>query len=157
MRTQNNFNKTRIINAHIDRLIGVAINIPSMGLEKGESSETHVSTFSKYPVVGLKTPKSFWSHVSPFSVNPFKELKTSVLSLPEEITFSVFESTVIYPFSVIVFLAVPIYAKDSLNSRESGGSVARESRLGIRVPKYLDNGRTQSTSLHPMLTKIDAC
>ena len=65
-RTQNNFDNARMIPAHIKRPSGVEISIPFMGLEKPESSENHVSSFSIYPAVGLKKPKSSWSHVSPF-------------------------------------------------------------------------------------------
>ena len=116
MRTQDNFNKAS----------GVAIRFPFMKLEKAESSRTHVSTFSKYPVVGLITPKSFWTHVSPFSVNPRRGLKTSRSSMPQAITFSAFKSTVINFFSVVVFMMVPIYANDQPDPCESNASRAHQ-------------------------------
>jgi hypothetical protein len=105
IRTQINFDKTRMITAHSDRLIGVAISIHFMGSEKSESSETHASSFSIYPVAGLKKPKFSWSHVSPFAV---------------------LKSIVIHPFSIVVFMALPIYVKDQGDTCESNGSRAHQ-------------------------------
>jgi len=80
LRAENNCTKARMIPAHSDRLIAMAIRIPFKGLEKAESS-TNCESISIGSLMGLRTSGS---------------------SSPQAITFSVLMDIVIHPLSVIV-------------------------------------------------------
>jgi hypothetical protein len=94
-----------MIPAHIARLIGIAISIPSMRLEITESSEVRASIVS---------------------LSRFMETKSSGSSRLEAIGFCIFACIVIHLFCAIIFVMVPIYTKDPPDPPESGGSVTRE-------------------------------
>ena len=126
IRTQINLEKTRMITAQIERLIGM-LNRSAL-IKFGESRSSGLDAFisSENPVMGSTTRSS---------------RKAPIFSVPECI--------VIHPFSVVVFMMAPIYAKDQPDTGESNSPKAHQvkaqgnSNKALKIMKI--TAHTQST------------
>jgi len=103
IRTQINFDKTRMITAHSNRLIGMLNRSPLMRFGESRSSGLDAFISSENLVTGLTTRSS---------------RKAPISSVPECI--------VIHPLSVVVFMMAPIYAKDQPDTGESNSPIAHQ-------------------------------
>lgn len=114
LRTQNNFDKARMITAHIERPTGIAISIPFMALEEAESS-THRESISIGSLMGLNASGS---------------------SMPQAITFSVPACIVIHPFSAVI-QPTGYSATQEMYQYELTGSLTVANRIFLKGNKGL--------------------
>jgi len=114
LRTQNNFDKARMITAHIERPTGIAISIPFMALGEAESS-THRESISIGSLMGLNASGS---------------------SMPQAITFSVPACIVIHPFSAVI-QPTGYSATQEMYQYELTGSLTVANRIFLKGNKGL--------------------